>query len=213
MPPQHNSRSIGKILTTTQTLNMLDKILVVDFGSQYNQLIVRRIREQHVYSELVQSSDVLSKIDGNVKGIIFSGGPNSVYDKNSFRIPKQIYDFNIPILGICYGMQLIAQDLNGCVKAARTKEYGHAIVNIKYGQITDGLSNKEQVWMSHGDYVSNLPNGFVSLGSSSTCKISIFENRKLRIYGLQFHPEVSHTANGNKIIRNFIFKICKAKSN
>lgn len=192
---------------------MVNKILVVDFGSQYNQLIVRRIRECGVYSELVHTNETLSKIDDSVKGIIFSGGPNSVYDKNSFNISKQIYDLHIPILGICYGMQLIAHQLNGKVSKSNKKEYGHAIVNIKHGVITNNLLGSERVWMSHGDHVSKLPPGFVCLGSSSICKNAIMENKQLKIYGLQFHPEVAHTINGIKIIKNFIFNICHANAN
>jgi GMP synthase (glutamine-hydrolysing) len=124
---------------------MTDKILVIDFGSQYNQLIVRRIRECGVYSELVQSEEVFKKIDTNVKGIIFSGGPNSVYDKNSLTISKQIYELNIPILGICYGMQLIAHQLGGKVSKSNKKEYGNAIVKTKSSTITRGLVTNEKV--------------------------------------------------------------------
>lgn len=192
---------------------MVDKILVVDFGSQYNQLIVRRIRECGVYSELVQSDEVLNKININVKGIVFSGGPNSVYDKNSLSINKKIYELKIPILGICYGMQLIAHQLGGKVSKSDKKEYGNAFVNTKRSIITQGLNKTEKVWMSHGDHVSTLPKGFVCVGSSTTCKNAIMENKQSNIYALQFHPEVQHTSNGMKIIKNFIFNICHAKSN
>jgi GMP synthase (glutamine-hydrolysing) len=124
---------------------LFNKCLVVDFGSQYNQLIVRRIRELGVYCELVDTKDILNKIDQNVKGIIFSGGPNSVYNSKSFSIPKQIYDLNIPILGICYGMQLIAHDLNGVVSESNKKEYGLAVLEVNGGVITKGLNKNEKV--------------------------------------------------------------------
>ncbi len=193
-----------------------NKIIVVDFGSQYNQLIVRRIRDLGVYSELVPNSikaDDIKK-DESIIGIVFSGGPNSVYEKKSPSIDKKIFDLGLPILGICYGVQLISHLNGGKVVSCSKKEYGKATISIfKQSLITKGLSKTEQVWMSHGDQVDKLPKGFVNNAKSSTCKFAIISNEKKKQYGIQFHPEVVHTLKGNKILSNFIFGICKAKKN
>lgn len=195
---------------------MENKIIVVDFGSQYNQLITRRIRDLGVYSELVSSSispeDI--KKDKSIVGIIFSGGPNSVYEKGSPLINKEIFNIGKPILGICYGVQLISHLLGGKVVACAKKEYGKVKLTIsKTMPIFKGLSKSQQVWMSHGDQIDVLPTDFVCNARTSTCKYAAISNVKKNIYGLQFHPEAMHTEHGNKMLENFIYGVCKAKKN
>lgn len=193
-----------------------DKILVIDFGSQYNQLIARRIREMGVFSELVPSSYSLEAIksDDSIKGIVFSGGPHSVYDDNSFSVDPAIFDLGIPILGICYGMQIMAHLLGGKVAKGDRHEYGKAQIQMhKSSEITAGFEADETVWMSHGDFVQQLPVDFEINASSSSCPIAIMSHNALPFYGLQFHPEVVHTPKGKQLLHNFVFSIAKASSN
>lgn len=191
-----------------------DKILVLDFGSQYTQLIARRIRENHVYSEILPYNVSLERIkEFAPKGIILSGGPSSVYDKNA-PIPDQaIFDLHIPILGICYGMQLMAYMLKGGkVGKAHRREYGKA--EIKVDDTLDlfkGLPEKSIVWMSHGDRIEKYPSGFVSIAHTENSPIAAMADRSRMFYALQFHPEVVHTQFGNDILKNFIFEICRCK--
>lgn len=194
---------------------MANKILVIDFGSQYNQLIVRRIRDYGVYSELVSNQIDINKIrnDHDVKGIIFSGGPNSVYEKRSLTINQSIYELGIPILGICYGMQLMAKQHGGIVQASHKKEYGSTKITIKSNALTKGLAANQIVWMSHGDQVKKIPRGFKTTGFSDICQNAIMVNEHKQFYGIQFHPEVQHTINGSQILKNFVFNIAKAKAN
>ena len=192
-----------------------EKIIVLDFGSQYNQLIVRRIRELNVYSKLynydISAKEILDM--KNVKGIIFSGGPNSVLDKNAFQCDSEIFDLGIPILGICYGMQLISHFNEGIIIASDRKEYGRQLIEIDNNSLLfQGLSKSQEVWMSHGDQVSQLPQGFRKIASSETCEIAAISCDSKKIYGLQFHPEVTNTVNGMDILRNFVFQICNAKA-
>jgi len=191
------------------------KIIILDFGGQYCHLIARRVRELGVYSEILPYNCSLEKIQSlNPVGIILSGGPSSVYSKNAPKINKTIFNLKIPILGICYGQQLIGALLGGEVKSNKIKEYGKKIILIKHAKgIFKGLKKREQVWMSHGDEILSLPEGFISLASTNKCKNAAIVNIKRRIYGVQFHPEVIHTINGMKIIKNFIYSICKAKNN
>ena len=194
---------------------MENKIIVVDFGSQYNQLIVRRIRELGVYSELVPNSIKPADIkkDKSIVGIVFSGGPNSVFDKGAPKIDKGIFDLGLPILGICYGVQLMSQMFGGKVVPCSKKEYGKTDIQVKsHCALTKGLNKKEQVWMSHGTQVDKMPKGFVCHASSSTCKYAIISNEKKQFYGVQFHPEVVHSLKGQVMLNNFVYKICKAKS-
>ncbi|MFA6307660.1 MAG: glutamine-hydrolyzing GMP synthase [Patescibacteria group bacterium] len=189
---------------------MQDTIYVLDFGSQYSHLIVRRIRDFGVYAELVpyntKTKDLL-----NAKGIILSGGPQNISSTASLKIDKGIFDLAVPILGICYGMQLIAHEFGGQVSKAKYSEYGPAEINIiKQNKLFKALSRHQLTWMSHGDQVTIVPKGFSVDASSSNCKITAMSNEKKNIYCLQFHPEVSHTKNGNKIISNFL-KISQAK--
>lgn len=183
---------------------------VLDFGSQYTHLINRRVREFGVEAEIFPPTKVFFRIK-NLEGLILSGGPSSVYAKDSPQTSKQIFHLDIPILGICYGHQLMAKILGGQVKAGRFREYGKETVSIKEkGAILQGLGTREIVWLSHGDLVVKPPRGFRVSASSKTCQIAVMENPAKRLYSLQFHPEVSHTKNGGKILKNFIFKICQA---
>ncbi|OCN05448.1 glutamine-hydrolyzing GMP synthase [Erysipelotrichaceae bacterium MTC7] len=194
---------------------MADKIIVLDFGSQYNQLIARRIREFGVYSELHSHDMSLAEIKalGDVKGIIFSGGPNSVYDEDAFKVDEAIFESGIPILGICYGMQMTHYMNGGKVKACDSKEYGRTEIEVvNDSPIFKGLPKKQTVWMSHGDQVSELANGFVTDASSTTCTFAATSNDAKKIYTLQFHPEVRHSEYGNDILKNFVFEVCQAKA-
>lgn len=189
---------------------MQDVIYVLDFGSQYSHLITKRIREAGVFAELVSPDFSLAKL-AQSKGIILSGGPQNLSEKNALRVDKRLFNLGIPILGICYGMQLTAFMLGGKVKAGRTSEYGSTKIIIKKSsKILKGLSKKQIVWMSHGDQVTKLPKSFVNIVNSKNCSIAGMENTKKNIYCLQFHPEVKHTVNGKTIIENFL-KICKVK--
>lgn len=195
---------------------MADKIIVLDFGSQYNQLIARRIREFGVYSELHPNTMTLDEILalGDVKGIVFSGGPNSVYAKDAPQCDPAIYTSGIPLLGICYGMQRIMEDLGGQVLASDRKEYGRTEITVtRENLLFDGLPTEQTVWMSHGDQVSCLAPGFEQIAKSETCPFAAAENTEKKIYALQFHPEVRHSVYGNDILRNFVFKICQAEAN
>lgn len=195
---------------------MADKIIVLDFGSQYNQLIARRIREFGVYSELHPNTLTLEQIKaiGDVKGIIFSGGPNSVYDENAFKCDPAIFESGLPIFGICYGMQMTHYMNGGDVKACENKEYGRTEIEIETDSLLfKGLPRKQIVWMSHGDQVSTLADGFVKDASSSTCTYASTSNPEKKIYTVQFHPEVRHSEYGNEMLRNFVFEICQAEAN
>ena len=186
------------------------KIVVLDFGSQYNQLITRRIREIGVYSELHPHTITAEEIkEMNATGIIFSGGPNSVYDKNAFSIDDAIFEMGLPILGICYGMQLMALHLNGKVEKAQNREYGKAELKlIKESKVFKGLPEEQIVWMSHGDLVTAAPPGFDVIGTSASCPIASMADETRGFYGVQFHPEVRHSVYGNELLRQFVFGVC-----
>jgi len=192
----------------------MDKIIVLDFGSQYNQLIARRIRENHVYSEILPfNTDINLLKNDDVKGIILSGGPNSVYDEDAPHISKELYDLGKPVLGICYGMQLTQYLLGGKVSPSKDREYGKSILTIeKDSLLTKDVEMTSQVWMSHGDHVEVLAPEFTELASTPSC-IAIAAHKEKEIYNLQFHPEVTHTTFGSQILKNFVFGICKAESN
>ena len=195
---------------------MADKIIVLDFGSQYNQLIARRIREFGVYSELHPHTMTLDEIKalGDVKGIIFSGGPNSVYDQDAFTCDPAIFEAGIPVLGICYGMQMTHHMNGGSVKACEAKEYGRTEITVENDSLLfKNLPKKQIVWMSHGDQVDQMADGFVRDAYSETCMYAATSNQEKQIYTLQFHPEVRHTEYGNDILRNFVFEVCHAESN
>src|ERR1035437_5577781 len=184
-------------------------IIIVDFGSQTTHLIARRLKEFGAKIKIVHPEDVLEEINKDkVKGIIFSGGPASVYEKNAPTIDKKIFSLNIPILGICYGLQLTAYLLGGKVISGK-REYGPTELKIKNLKInfTKDLAKSFTVWMSHGDEVVKLPKGFKTIGSSDGVPFAFVENQKKKIFGLQFHPEVEHTEFGNIILRNFV-EVC-----
>jgi len=193
-----------------------DKILIIDFGSQVTKLIARRIREYKVFSEILRPKDLKKKnIFENVKGIILSGGPSTVTGNKFPSIPKDVFDLNIPILGICYGLQLIAKNFKGKIKSnIKKREFGRTqLTKFKDSLLTKNFffKNKCSVWMSHQDSVYKLPAGFTKIASTKESVMTIIENKKKKIYGIQFHPEVTHTDNGNIIFKNFLFKICKVK--
>ena len=194
-----------------------EKILIIDFGSQVTKLIGRNIRELGVYSEIVTPKDFQKiKEFHTIKGIIFSGGPSSVTSKKYQKISKKIFEKNIPILGICYGLQLIAKLFGGKIKPSRsTREFGRAYLIKKISsQLTKNFfKRKTIVWMSHEDAVTKLPKSFKIIASTKNSKLTIIENTQKKIFGIQFHPEVTHTENGKQIFKNFIFSICKIKKN
>ena len=196
----------------------LNKILIIDFGSQFTQLIARRIRESGVYSEIISHKKVKNKnIDNSIKGIILSGGPLNVYQINKYSFDKRIIKNQIPVLGICFGHQILSKLNGGRVKQSKYREFGLANIRKKRESIlTKNFFNKKninKVWMSHADQVSKLPKNFNVIASSQNSKFAIIENKKKNFYGVQFHPEVTHTENGKKLINNFIFLICKIKRN
>ena len=186
-------------------------IPILDFGSQYAQLIARRVREKGVYSELVRpdiSIDDLRRM--NPKGIILSGGPNSVYEPNAPRCDPRLFDLGVPVLGICYGMQLATQLLGGQVKPAAAREYGRAHLSIKSDHpFVRGLPQDTTVWMSHGDQVHDLPPDFEALATTATCPYAAARHKTKPFYGVQFHPEVTHTPRGDVLFQNFVYDICK----
>ena len=185
-------------------------ILILDFGGQYNQLIARRVRECNVYSEVVPYNISIEKIkEKNPKGIIFTGGPASVYGENSPKCSEEIFNLEIPVLGICYGMQLMTHALGGKVARADKREYGTTIVNIDNSSLLfKGFENTNGFLMSHTDYVEILPEGFRNIGSTYSCPNAAIENTSKKLYGIQFHPEVNNSINGTLVINNFLFNIC-----
>lgn len=195
---------------------MTDKIIVLDFGSQYNQLIARRIREMGVYSALLPHTIKASEIKAmeGIKGIVFSGGPKSVYDDDAFKVDEEIFNLGLPILGICYGMQLTAKYFKGEILSSPKREYGKMNILIEDKSLLfKDLYDEEEVWMSHGDHVAKIPQGFKLLAKSQNGLVASIANEKKKIYCVQFHPEVRHTVNGNKMLHNFVFEICHANNN
>ena len=190
------------------------KILVIDFGSQYSQLIARRVRELGVYCEILPYNSSLTSIKAySPQGIILSGGPETVKKKGAPKVPKGLFHLNIPILGICYGMQLIAEEFGGKVELATKREFGHASLNIfKSSYLFKGIKKRSiDVWMSHGDHVSKLPKGFKIAGKTTNSPIAALFHPTKKIFGLQFHPEVTHTSQGKRILKNFVKDICQCK--
>ncbi len=185
-------------------------VIVLDFGGQYNQLIARRVRECNVYCEVKPYTMPLEEIKAlNPKGIIFTGGPNSVYDEESPHIAKEIFEMGIPILGICYGSQLMAYTLDGKVETAPVSEYGHTEVEVDTTDVIfDGVSEKTVCWMSHTDYISQVPDGFKITAHTPVCPVAAMACPEKNFYATQFHPEVMHTAEGMKMLSNFVYKVC-----
>ena len=188
-----------------------EEILIIDFGGQYNQLIARRVREQNVYCEVVPNSISIQKIkEINPKGIIFTGGPASVYEQDAPKVDEEIFNLQIPILGICYGMQFMAYSLGGKVKRANKREYGQMNVKLdNKSQLFENIKENNICLMSHTDYVEEVPEDFEKIAQSDTCKIAGMQNTKKNFYAVQFHPEVNHTVDGDKVIANFVLNICK----
>ncbi|MDL2296214.1 glutamine-hydrolyzing GMP synthase [Lachnospiraceae bacterium OttesenSCG-928-E19] len=188
-------------------------MLVLDFGGQYNQLIARRVREEHVYCEVHPHTISIEKIkEMNPKGIIFTGGPNSVYAEDSPTYDAKIMELGIPILGICYGSQLVAHLLGGKVETAPVSEYGKTEVKVDASaELFKGVSDPTICWMSHTDYISAVPEGFRITATTPVCPIAAMENKEKKIHATQFHPEVAHTQEGQKMLRNFIFGVCECK--
>jgi len=186
------------------------KILILDFGSQYTQVIARRIRELQVYSEVVRFDVPAADIKKlNPNGIVLSGGPASVYDKGAPQIDKEIFSLGIPVLGICYGLMQMAHHLGGEVVFTGRREYGAGMLHITNGsQLFDGLGSQLDVWNSHGDEVTALPTGFLAAGRTDSSNFAAVEDRQRKLYGLQFHPEVAHTPRGKEILQNFVYHIC-----
>ncbi|MDN6144515.1 MAG: glutamine-hydrolyzing GMP synthase, partial [Tetragenococcus halophilus] len=201
-------------MNNVEHLADVEKIIVLDYGSQYNQLITRRIRDCGVFSELLSHKTTAAEIKQmNVKGIILSGGPNSVYDTDSFGIDEEIFELGIPILGICYGMQLVTHRLGGTVERAQNREYGKAGIEItaEKAKLFSSTPDNQTVWMSHGDLVKDLPTDFEVVATSKDCPIASIQNAERKIYGVQFHPEVRHTEYGNDLLKEFALDICQCK--
>ncbi|MBE6100229.1 MAG: glutamine-hydrolyzing GMP synthase [Anaerovibrio sp.] len=189
-----------------------EMILVLDFGGQYNQLIARRVRECNVYCEVHPNTLSLEKIkEMNPKGIIFTGGPNSVYKPESATISTEIFELGIPVLGICYGSQLIAHLLGGKVETAPVSEYGKTEVSVKSSssKLFDGVSPKTICWMSHTDYIAKAPEVFAVTADTPVCPVAGMEDAARKIYAVQFHPEVLHSIEGSKMLSNFVYKVCE----
>jgi len=189
-----------------------DKIIIIDFGSQYTKLIARKVRECHVYSEVIPCTASLRKLkyDKSLKGIILSGGPQSVFVNNAPQLAETILELKVPILGICYGLQLLSHHFKGNITGGKTREYGKTKIHVTARSIIlDGVKRNLSVWMSHSDYIKTLPKEFRVTSRSENGLISSFESAKNRIFAVQFHPEVNHTEQGTKIIRNFLFRVCK----
>ena len=187
-----------------------EKILILDFGGQYNQLIARRVRECNVYSEIVPFSISMDKIKEKApKGIIFTGGPASVYAEGAPRVDEEIFELGIPILGICYGMQLMTHIFGGKVQRAEKREYGVMDVKINNtSKLFNTFGETNNFLMTHTDFVASLPEGFENIGSTEDCPNAAMENAQKNLYGIQFHPEVNLSSNGIQVIRNFVFAIC-----
>lgn len=204
-PDEKNISSISQSQTN-------DKIIIIDFGSQYTQVIARRVRECHVFSEILPYSTKASLLakDSTIRGIILSGGPASVYAKKAPTLDPSIYQLGVPILGICYGMQLIARDLGGTVARSNSREYGSGQLTLKgTSPLFKKIKKKFTVWNSHGDRIEQLPSGFSVLGHTENSPHAIIGDPKRNIYGLQFHPEVAHTDQGKEILQNFLHNICR----
>ena len=200
-----------------QSQNIKEKILIIDFGSQLTKLIGRRVRDLGVYSEVITPKDIKKNhVLNNVKGIILSGGPSTVTQSKFQSIPKEVFHKKIPILGICYGLQLIAKLFGGKIRSSKKKrEFGRALIFKKSNSrlIKNFLKKNSSVWMSHEDAVVKLPKNFKVIAYTKDSKLTIIENSIKKIYGVQFHPEVTHTDKGSQIFKNFLFSICKIKKN
>ena len=187
-----------------------ETIVVVDFGGQYNQLIARRVRENNVYCEVYPYSKALAKIkEIQPKGIIFTGGPNSAYEANAPKMDAEVFELGIPVLGLCYGMQLMAQSLGGNVAKADTKEFGKTQTHFETDSLLfKGLPKEAITWMSHVDFVEKLPKGFEKIAYTDNCPVAAMQHVEKKFYAMQYHPEVLHTENGTDMLRNFLYEVC-----
>lgn len=191
-----------------------DLVLIIDFGGQYNQLIARRVREANIYCEIMSYKKPISEIKAkNPKAIIFTGGPASVYEDGAPRIDNEIFELNIPILGICYGAQLMAYQLGGNVARADKREYGKTSIKYDSSIIFEGMKQENTCWMSHTYYINELPQGFNVTSTTEDCPCAAMENVDKNLYAVQFHPEVEHTLEGTKILHNFLYNVCKLSPN
>mgnify|MGYP000048993784 CR=1 FL=1 len=185
-------------------------VIVVDFGGQYNQLIARRVRENHVYCEVYPYHKAVAKIkELQPQGVIFTGGPSSVYEDNAPKIEEEVFQLGIPVLGLCYGMQFMAQTLGGEVQHATMREFGKTEIDVNTtSPLFKGLQEKEVVWMSHQDYVASIPEGFEIVAHTANCPVAAMQNPAKKLYAMQYHPEVLHSEHGKEMIRNFLFEVC-----
>lgn len=185
-------------------------VIVVDFGGQYNQLIARRVRENHVYCEVYPYHKAVDKIkEIQPQGIIFTGGPASVYDEKAPKIEEEVFHMGIPVLGLCYGMQFMAQTLGGEVKQANRREFGKTPIDVDTtSPLYKGLQKQETVWMSHTDYVSKIPADFEIIAHTDNCPVAAMQNKAKKLYAMQYHPEVLHTEHGKEMLHNFLFEVC-----
>lgn len=189
----------------------MENVIVLDFGGQYNQLIARRVREHNVYCELLPHDTPIEKIKSkNPIGIIFTGGPASVTDEGAPTVSTEIFELGIPVLGICYGCQLMSYELGGKVDRG-PREYGKQVLKAGKSVLFDGVPETSRIWMSHTVYVSAVPEGFEVIGNTDTCPVAAMANDEKKLYGVQFHPEVMHTEYGENVLRNFLYKVCGAK--
>ncbi len=189
-----------------------ETVIVLDFGGQYNQLIARRVRECNVYCEVMSYKNSIDKIkEKNPVGIIFTGGPNSVYDESSPHYDKEIFELGIPILGICYGSQLMAYTLGGHVTTAPVSEYGKTEITTSESKIFENVDKNTIVWMSHTDYIDKIPEGFKITAYSDACPCAAYENEEKKLYAVQYHPEVNHSVQGQQMLKNFLFNVCGCK--
>src|SRR5260221_794279 len=190
-----------------------ETVFVVDFGAQYAQLIARRVREARVFSKIVPFHRALEAAKAEQpKALIFSGGPASVYADKAPRIEKEIFELGIPILGICYGVQITAFTLGGKVERQERREYGSAVIDVvENDSLLEGVGERTDVWMSHGDALTAPPPGFHILAQTPSCPLAVIGDSKRKIYGVQFHPEVTHTPKGSRILRNFLYQIAGCK--
>ena len=196
----------------------LNKILIVDFGSQFTQLIARKIRELGIYCEIVSHKKIekFTKFEKNIKGIVLSGGPLNVYESKKVKFNNKILKLGVPVLGICFGHQIISKAMGGSVRSSKHREFGLAEVKeTRKSKLTKDFfsKGKNNVWMSHADQVTKLPKNFKIIAQSKNSKMCVIENVEKKLFGIQFHPEVSHTIKGKLILKNFIFSICKLTKN
>lgn len=201
----------AKMQAASSNKTTQERILVLDFGSQYAQLIARRVREQNVYCEIVKHDITAEQVMAhNPQGLILSGGPSSVYEEGAPKCDPAILELGLPVLGICYGMQLLCKHLGGEVKSENHREFGRAVCKTTTSDpFLADFPAEDEVWMSHGDQVQSVSDDFIPLASTSTCPVAAVKHKTLPIYGLQFHPEVTHTPNGSTLLRNFLYTVCK----